>query len=335
MSKTEKTIIGIATAANHEFFTRLILKSFEDKRVLEFCTPVVFASSELFDMQKKKSNSSTPYSVISDFKELKTGKLNVLNVSVEKTEVEESNQFTDKYLNNSLEALSNNQIDGLITFPFNVKKATEHSTTSINEIDYLFDKFSKNGLKVFLNDEVKIAFANKNDSNEFNEQSLLTDNQILQRMLKQECSVSKPKIAILKTVDQNKTSEDQIVKSFVAKIQSQSQLLYGPFDTKEFFESKKHQLFDATVVVDENAETLINKILGEPNVWYLAGLDAVIGLPSFELFSEKQDHENEQVSYFHDAFFSVLAFIKERKAFKELTKNPLKFDSRKLRHIDA
>lgn len=82
MSKTEKTILGIASVASGtDSFIELLLKSFEDKRMLEFCTPVVFTSSSSFSKFKKKLNINTPHLSVSDFSQVKSNKLNVFDLA--------------------------------------------------------------------------------------------------------------------------------------------------------------------------------------------------------------------------------------------------------------
>ena len=53
MSSEDKIIIGISIGDINGIGSEIILKTFEDSRMLEFCTPVIFASVKLMSFFKK------------------------------------------------------------------------------------------------------------------------------------------------------------------------------------------------------------------------------------------------------------------------------------------
>ena len=53
MDKSNKIIVGISIGDINGIGLEVILKTFEDKRMLEFCTPVLFGSSKVISFHKK------------------------------------------------------------------------------------------------------------------------------------------------------------------------------------------------------------------------------------------------------------------------------------------
>ena len=49
MKKSENIVVGISIGDLNGIGGEIILKTFEDSRMLEFCTPVIFASSKVYE----------------------------------------------------------------------------------------------------------------------------------------------------------------------------------------------------------------------------------------------------------------------------------------------
>lgn len=53
MKKAENIIIGISVGDLNGIGSEIILKTFEDSRMLEFCTPIIFANVKIISFIKK------------------------------------------------------------------------------------------------------------------------------------------------------------------------------------------------------------------------------------------------------------------------------------------
>ena len=53
MDKSDKIIVGISIGDLNGIGVEVILKTFLDKRMLDFCTPVLFASTKVVSYHKK------------------------------------------------------------------------------------------------------------------------------------------------------------------------------------------------------------------------------------------------------------------------------------------
>ena len=57
MKSAEKIKVGISIGDLNGIGSEIVLKTFEDARMLELCTPVIFASAKLITFYKKRYNS--------------------------------------------------------------------------------------------------------------------------------------------------------------------------------------------------------------------------------------------------------------------------------------
>ncbi len=79
MKKSENIIVGISIGDLNGIGSEIILKTFEDSRMLEFCTPVIFASAKSMNFFKTHFNSEINFNGINNLNQLVFGKVNVLN----------------------------------------------------------------------------------------------------------------------------------------------------------------------------------------------------------------------------------------------------------------
>ena len=80
IKKAENIIVGISIGDLNGIGSEVILKTFEDARMLELCTPVIFANVKILSFVKKTFESTSILHGIDRLDQLVLGKINVLNV---------------------------------------------------------------------------------------------------------------------------------------------------------------------------------------------------------------------------------------------------------------
>src|SRR6187402_1526377 len=80
IKKAENIIVGISIGDLNGIGSEVILKTFEDSRMLELCTPVIFANVKILSFVKKSFESTSMLHGIDHLDQLIPGKINVLNV---------------------------------------------------------------------------------------------------------------------------------------------------------------------------------------------------------------------------------------------------------------
>ena len=75
MNKTEKIKVGIAIGDYNGVGLEIILKTFLDKRMLDFCTPILFGSAKLISTYKNILNIDIPFNGIKYVNKALSGKI--------------------------------------------------------------------------------------------------------------------------------------------------------------------------------------------------------------------------------------------------------------------
>ena len=122
---SENIIVGVSIGDMNGIGPEVILKTFEDSRMLEVCTPVIFANAKIVSFFKKTSNLTANIHGIDKLEQLVLGKINVLNVWREGVNIEFGKlddtvgTYAIKSFEAATQALKNNKIDVLVTAPIN------------------------------------------------------------------------------------------------------------------------------------------------------------------------------------------------------------------------
>ena len=88
MEKSEKIVVGISIGDLNGIGIEVILKTFQDKRMLDFCTPIIFGSTKTISFHKKKMNLETNLHGITSINQLTHNKVNILNIWKEEVPIE-------------------------------------------------------------------------------------------------------------------------------------------------------------------------------------------------------------------------------------------------------
>ena len=87
MKKSDKIKVGISVGDINGIGIEVILKTLDDNRMLDFCSPIVFATNKVINFHKKVLNMNIQLHGIENLKNVVHNKLNLLNISNENIEV--------------------------------------------------------------------------------------------------------------------------------------------------------------------------------------------------------------------------------------------------------
>ena len=119
-----KPVIGISCGDLNGIGTEIIIKTFADHRVLEQCTPVIFASNKLINFYRKSlPEANLVYQSIKDFTRLNPKQVNVFNCWEEEVAItpgqltETGGRYAVLSLQAALQAVKEGHLHGLVTAP--------------------------------------------------------------------------------------------------------------------------------------------------------------------------------------------------------------------------
>jgi 4-hydroxythreonine-4-phosphate dehydrogenase len=342
MKKAENIIVGISIGDLNGIGSEVILKTFEDTRMLELCTPVIFANVKILSFIKKNLNSEVALHGIDKIEQLVKGKINVLNVWREGVDInfgqndENVGSYTIKSFVAATDALKNGLVDVLVTAPMNKHNIQSEDFKFPGHTDYLDKELEGNALMLMVQDNLRVGLLT--DHIPVNEVAKhLTEKLIIQKLetinltLKQDFGINKPKIAVLAlnphAGDQGVIGkeDDEIIKPTVKKIFEKGIFAFGPYSADGFFGSGQYKKFDAIIATYHDQGLIPFKTLSFGNgVNYTAGLNKVRTSPDHGTAYEIAGKGLADFTSFKEAVYLAIDIFNSRNEYLDLVKNPLK-----------
>ncbi len=347
MKKEEKIRLGISIGDLNGIGSEVVFKTFEDPRMLDFCTPVIFASVKTLSFLKKQYNSNVNLHGIDKTSQILDGKINVFNVWKESVDInfgqedEKVGTYAIKSLKAVTNALKNDEIDVLVTAPINKHSIQSEDFNFPGHTDYLDQELEGNSLMFMITDTLKVGLltdhvAVKDIADTITPELIEQKVDTIYRALKQDFGISKPKIAVLGINPHSGDNgvigkeDEEVLKPTIKKINDSGKLVYGPYAADSFFGSDGYKAFDAIVASYHDQGLIPFKTLSfGKGVNYTAGLNKVRTSPDHGTAFEIAGKNKADNGSFKEAVFAALKIFRNRQEYHELTKNPLKKQPRK------
>lgn len=343
MDKTDKIIVGISIGDINGIGLEIILKTFEDKRMLDFCTPVLFGSAKVISIHKKvlKLVEIATHGIHTTEK-IVHGKINLINAWKEDARVElgkstkDGGNFALKSLSIAVEALKNNHIDLLITAPINKENIQSDEFNFPGHTEYLEENLEGKSLMILMTDELRVGLVTghipiSQVAETITPELIKEKVAIMHASLKQDFNINKPKIAVLglnphcgdKGVIGKE--DDEIIRPTIQEIKETGKLVFGPYAADGFFGSKNYANFDGVLAMYHDQGLAPFKSLSFGNgVNFTAGLDKIRTSPDHGTGYDIAGKGKANPDSFKEALFTGLKIFKNRSEFLELRANALK-----------
>ena len=206
MKKAENIIVGISIGDLNGIGSEVVLKTFDDSRMLELCTPVIFANVKVMSFIKKTLELEIPLHGIDQIDQIVPGKVNVLNIWREGVDLNfgANDPIIGKYAIKSFvaatKALKENQIDVLVTAPINKYNIQSEEFKFPGHTDYLDKELEGNALMLMVQDNLRVGLLTDhipvNDvAKHLTEKLIIQKIETIKQTLIQDFGINKPKIA--------------------------------------------------------------------------------------------------------------------------------------------
>ena len=143
MVDEKKIRLGISIGDLNGIGCEVALKTFEDSRMLDFCTPIFFASNKTISFQKNALNIDLNFHGVQEASKCLDHKINVVNVWKDSPNIRfgeatnESGSYAIKSLKAAVSALKKDEIDVLVTAPINKNNVQSEEFNFPGHTDYL------------------------------------------------------------------------------------------------------------------------------------------------------------------------------------------------------
>ena len=342
IKKAENIIVGISIGDLNGIGSEVVLKTFEDSRMLEFCTPVIFANVKIISFVKKTFESTSAIHGIDTLEQIVVGKINVLNVWRENVDLnfgvndDAVGKYAIKSFMTATKSLKEGKIDVLVTAPINKYNIQSDEFKFPGHTDYLNQELEGNALMFMVHDNLRVGLIT--DHIPVNEvASHLTEDLIKQKIetikqsLIQDFSINKPKIAVLGLNPHAGDGgvigkeDDTILKPVIKKLFEKGTMVFGPYPADGFFGNSQYEKFDAVIATYHDQGLIPFKTLSFGNgVNYTAGLNKVRTSPDHGTAYDIAGKGIANHNSFKEAVFLAIDIYNSRNEYAEISKKPLK-----------
>jgi 4-hydroxythreonine-4-phosphate dehydrogenase len=344
MTPIPKPVIGISCGDLNGIGLELIIKTFSDTRILELCTPVIFASNKTINFYRKSMpDINFNYQHAKELNRLNIKQVNLFNCWEEETAInpgqltESAGKYAMLSLQAAVSALKQKQIEGLVTAPINKKNIQSAEFTFSGHTPYLKNVFGVNDVVMMLcagnfrvalvTEHIPVSDIAKNITREAIVSKLVIMNKSLQR----DFGIDKPRIAVLglnpHAGDEGLVGneEETIIKPAIKDAKNNNILAVGPYSADAFFARRYHDRFDAVLAMYHDQGLIPFKALatGE-GVNFTAGLPAVRTSPDHGVAFDIAGKNKADTSSFIAAIFECVDIINRRNAYDENRANPVR-----------
>ena len=342
MKKNENIIVGISIGDLNGIGSEVILKTFEDNRMLEMCTPVIFGSVKTMSFIKKNLKLETNIHGIDNLNQLVIGKINVLNVWKEDVSInygvndENAGKYAIKSFTTATTALKDGLIDVLVTAPINKYNIQSDDFKFPGHTDYLDQQLDGNALMFMVQDNLRVGLVT--DHIPVNEVAKHLTAELISKKIEtinlslmQDFSINKPKIAVLGLNPHAGdggvigNEDDKIIKPTIKKLFEKGILAFGPFPADGFFGSAQFEKYDAVIAMYHDQGLIPFKTLSFGNgVNFTAGLNKIRTSPDHGTAYDIAGKGIADHNSFKEAVYSAIDIFKSRNIYSEISRDPLK-----------
>ncbi len=341
MDENGKIKLGISIGDLNGIGCEVILKTFEDARMMDFCTPIIFASNKTVSFHKNALKLDINYHGIPDAAKALDGKLNVVNVWKEVPKIqfgeatEEAGAFALQSLEAAVAALKTDAIDGLVTAPINKNNIQSETFTFPGHTDYLAQELEGESLMFMITEALKVGLltdhvAVKDAPAAINPILIRTKVRTIEKSLTMDFGIRRPKIALLGINPHSGDNgvigkeDDTVLKPVIREMSDAGHLVFGPYSADSFFGSDMYRKFDAILAAYHDQGLIPFKTLSfGKGVNYTAGLSKVRTSPDHGTAYEIAGKGTADHSSFKEAVFAAVQIVKNRREYAVLTENPL------------
>jgi len=310
MRNSGKIKVGISIGDPNGIGIELLLKAFEDKRMFDFFTPVVFADMEMLKTEQKKFSFYTDLHAISLDENLHKSKLNVVSISKTPytiaygTVSEHAGKVAIASLEAAVDALQKKAVDVLVTLPIHKQAIQKAGFEHPGHTDFLAKKLKGESLMFMVHDTLKVALVTdhiplQQVSSALSETLIKQKIDLLLASLKRDFGMNKPKIALLGLNPHNGDQgvigkeDDTLIRPVVADYFEKGHMVFGPYAADGFFGAQHYKSFDAVLAMYHDQGLIPFKTLAfGSGVNFTAGLEAVRTSPDhgtgFDIAGQKK-----------------------------------------------
>ncbi len=347
----DKIKVGITQGDVNGIGYEVILKTFADAEMLEFCIPVIYGSPKVATYHRKAIDSQTNFSVVSSAADAQENRLNMVNCNADEVKVEfgtpsqESGTAAYQALDRAVQEYRNGLLDVIVTAPINKKTIHSDAFSFPGHTEYIESQLGEGNkaLMILMNDSMRVALATVHEpvskiASILTKDLLKEKLAILNNSLRVDFSIEIPRIAVLALNPHASddgligTEENEIIRPAIEEMVAEKVNCFGPFPADGFFGSGDYRHFDAILAMYHDQGLIPLKAMDmDGGVNFTAGLPVVRTSPDHGTAYDIAGKGVASEQSFRQAVYAAIDIVRNRRAHAEASQNPLRkqyFDRR-------
>jgi 4-hydroxythreonine-4-phosphate dehydrogenase len=345
MSQTEqKPAIGISCGDLNGIGVELIIKTVNDNRLLDICTPVIFANNKVINFYRKGlQDINLNFVIIKDFTRLNPRQVNVFNCWEDEVPLnpgqltDASGRYAVLSLVTAAQALKDGHIQGLVTAPIHKKNTQSDEFNFTGHTPYLKNLYGANDVVMLMTAEnTRVGLLTehvplKDVASYVTRENLLSKLTVLSNSLKRDFNIDKPRIAVLglnpHAGDEGLIGNEEIdiIKPTLKEARQKNILCFGPYSADAFFARGNHENVDAVLAMYHDQGLIPFKSLAKGDgVNFTAGISGVRTSPDHGVAFDIAGKGIADESSFRSAIYRCVDILRARQEFDTQRKNPLR-----------
>ena len=345
MKENRKIKVGITHGDINGVGYEVILKTLEDDRILELCTPIVYGSAKIAAFYKKTLEIA-PFNFhqIASALDARDGDYNIINVVSEDVKVEpgvstdEAGKAAFMALERAVTDLRNGEIDVLVTAPINKHNIQSETFTFPGHTEYLEASIGdgNKSLMILCNDNVRVALVTTHlpiakVPEAITKDAIVEKLRIFNESLKKDFGFDCPRIAVLSLnphAGENGLlgkEEQEVIMPAIEDAQGEKIQCFGPYAADGLFGSGQFSRFDGILAMyHDQGLAPFKTIAMESGVNFTAGLPMVRTSPDHGTGYDIAGKGEASEASFREAIYKAVDVFRNRKEYAFIRRNPLR-----------
>ena len=346
----DKPVLAISMGDPNGIGLEVILKTFADHRMLHFCTPVLYASPPVVNLNRKLLGMRNfQYHLTNDLQNLSHRKFNLMAAWNDEFKVQfgvpdpEASRYALYSLEAAVRDLKAGHADALVTAPINKKAIQQDHFQFPGHTEYLGEAFGGEPLMMLVHENLRVAVVTahvglKEVPALLTPQKLERNIRLLHQSLQRDFGIPKPRIALMGLNPHAGEEgllgleEQEVIMPVMARLQEAGILTFGPYPADGFFGTGMQLQFDGVLAMYHDQGLIPFKTLAfDKGVNYTAGLSAVRTSPDHGTAYALAGKNQADATSFREAVFIAVEISKKRTEEARLRETPLQARSEKRR----
>lgn len=342
--KGETVKVGITHGDINGIGYEVIIKTFLDQRMLDFCTPILYGSPKVASYHRKTIKATDfNFYPVRNVAQASDSRANIINVYDQEARIDlgKSTNIAGTLSFISLQAAVNDLREGhfhaLVTAPINKQNIQSERFDFPGHTEYLARQFnSSDALMLMVSEQMRIGVVTghiplSKVSETITKERILKKLKVIDYSLRRDFAIARPRIAVMglnpHAGDEGLLGEEDqsIVTPAIEEAKEMGIMALGPYPADGFFGTMQFRKFDGVLAMYHDQGLVPFKTMSFHNgVNYTAGLPIVRTSPGHGTGFDIAGKNQASPEAFREAIILAVNIYKNRMEWDKLHENQLK-----------